>query len=142
MRKYRLCEAGQVNSQHYGFKKRRVRMYWGIYWLKKKESSVGDAIGPRLEVVHVFSPQPLLVKFYSNDPIQMQNLEIQLVFNRHFSVPLYTMGKATFLPQYGHTLGSHRVGGDFRNVNVRLCTAFPTVKFSRSFCCSLFANIQ
>ena len=142
MRKYRLCEAGQVNSQHYGFKKRRVRMYWGIYWLKKKESSVGDAIGPRLEVVHVFSPQPLLVKFYSNDPIQMQNLEIQLVFNRHFSVPLYTMGKATFLPQYGHTLGSHRVGGDFRNVNVRLCTAFPTVKFFRSFCCSLFANIQ
>lgn len=33
----------------------------GIGW-EKTESSVGDAYGPRLEVVHVFSSQPLLVE--------------------------------------------------------------------------------
>ena len=141
IKKYRLCDAWQANRQHCGFKERRIRMYWGIYWLEKKESSVGDTTEPRLEVMHVFSPQPLLVKFYSDSPIQM-HLEIQPMFKKHFSVPLYTMGKATFLPKYGHILGFHRIGGDFRDVNLWLCTVCPTVKFSRSICCSLFSSIQ
>ena len=72
---------------------------------------MGDAIDPKLDVMHEFSPQPLLVKYYSNSSIQMQSLEIQPMFKKHFSVPFYTMGKATFLPQYGHILGSHRIGG-------------------------------